>query len=123
MRAASQHYISHDKTSALIICANILLGIFFLGVSFPTYANEEESAVASADAAVDDVVDHTINTEGLIGAKSISQSDGNIILQRDAPSIQVAKQPEQKPLKKKSELVETKPTLNAFKIPREVETK
>ena len=123
MRNNICHFSSKQqtKTSLLVTCAALLLGIFSLCISFPVHASDPDAAVAIADATVDDtavndVIDHAINTQGLTEAKSISQSDGIVVLHHDSPAVQIAKKPEEKSLQKKPKLVETKPQTNAMQL-------
>jgi hypothetical protein len=105
------------------VCMSLLLGFFSLSVSLCLYADDQEAAVATADAAIDDVVNHTINTEGFNEAKSISENDGAIVLNHTTPTIQVVKKPDEIHSQKKSEFVEIKPALNTLHLSIETEKK
>jgi hypothetical protein len=114
------------KASLFMTCAVIALVFFSLCNSLPLQAqtsNDDETAVATADASVDSVMDHSINMEGLNEAKSITSNDGIIVLNRKTNTVTVSKKPEIKPLQKKSELVERKPNTQELRIPILEETK
>ena len=108
----------HTQTNLAVTCVALLFGLFALLTTPIAHAGDQEAAVATADAttedAVDSIIDHSINMQGLKEAKSATQTDGTIVLDRDQPTIQVAKKPEEKIIPKKPELVEIKPPMNAL---------
>jgi hypothetical protein len=126
MRNLVDHDNSKPKTSLFITCIVTALAFFSLCNSLPLQAqsnNDDEAAVATADASVESVIDNSINMEGLNEAKSISSNNGVVALNNQSNIVTVSKKPEVKPLQKKSEFVEMKPDTQKLQIPTLLETK